>query len=77
MLSICYKEGVKIPPNSLSELIIGASQDVRQILNLLSMWSADEKVMSADSVSRDSKNSKKDIKMVCTVYTVFIVVLIY
>ena len=64
MLSVCYKEGIKIKPESLDEMIIGSNQDVRQVLNHLSVWSANNKQLNSDQMHKDSQSSKKDLKMV-------------
>ena len=32
MMSICYKEGVKMAPNALAEVIMASGQDIRQVL---------------------------------------------
>ena len=31
MMSVCFKEGVKITPNALAEIIMASGQDVRQV----------------------------------------------
>ena len=31
MMSVCFKEGVKMPPQALSEIIMASGQDVRQV----------------------------------------------
>ena len=31
MMSVCYKEGVKIQPNALAEIIMASGQDIRQV----------------------------------------------
>lgn len=31
MLSIAFKEGLKIPPPAMNEIILGANQDIRQV----------------------------------------------
>ena len=31
MMSLAFKEGLKIPPPALNEMILGANQDVRQV----------------------------------------------
>lgn len=31
MMSIAYKEGIKIPPPALNEIILASNQDVRQV----------------------------------------------
>ncbi|XP_075980785.1 germ line transcription factor 1 [Anticarsia gemmatalis] len=63
MMSICFKEGIKIPPDVLSQLITSANQDVRQTLNLLSMWAIDPSRADAESLRKDAQVSKKDIKL--------------
>jgi len=31
MMSIAFKEGLRIPPQAMDQIIIGANQDVRQV----------------------------------------------
>ena len=31
MMSIAYKEGLKIPPPAMNEIILASNQDVRQV----------------------------------------------
>lgn len=31
MMSVCFKEGIKISPQALSEIIMASGQDVRQV----------------------------------------------
>ena len=50
MMSICFKEKIKIEPNALMELIVGCNQDVRQVLHHLSMIKA-----KSQQVCRTSK----------------------
>lgn len=110
MMSVAFKEGLKIPPPAMNEIILSANQDIRQvtirILNLnilcvgwfmctflskmslfgvcnsmhlcidqfltlfvqvlhnLSMWTAGEKNLTYDQAKKDSKNAKKDFKLV-------------
>ncbi|KAJ8735068.1 hypothetical protein PYW08_014318 [Mythimna loreyi] len=63
MLTICFKEGIKIPPDVLSQLITSANQDVRQTLNLLSMWAIDPSLTDADRLRKDAQTIKKDVKL--------------
>ncbi|XP_042079308.1 replication factor C subunit 1 [Haplochromis burtoni] len=48
MMSIAFKEGIRIPPPALNEIILASNQDVRQVIHNLSMWSAKDKVMTYD-----------------------------
>lgn len=34
MMSIAFKEGLKIPPPAMNELILAANQDIRQVSSL-------------------------------------------
>lgn len=61
MMSICFKEGLDIKPDALAQLIIGTGCDIRQTLNHLSMWSAADKSISAETVQNESKKSQKDV----------------
>ncbi|XP_048219930.1 replication factor C subunit 1 isoform X2 [Perognathus longimembris pacificus] len=63
MMSIAYKEGLKIPPPAMNEVILGANQDIRQVLHNLSMWSAQSKALTYDQAKADSHRAKKDIKL--------------
>ncbi|KAM9450140.1 replication factor C subunit 1 [Clarias gariepinus] len=63
MMSIAFKEGLKIPPPALNEVILASNQDIRQVLHNLSMWSATDKVMTYDQAKADANNARKDMKM--------------
>lgn len=63
MLSIAFKEGLKIPPPAMNEIILGANQDIRQVLHNLSMWCAENKALTYDQAKADSHRAKKDIKL--------------
>ncbi|KAF5269164.1 hypothetical protein FQR65_LT02464 [Abscondita terminalis] len=54
MMSVCFKEGVKINSETLTEIINSAGMDIRQILTHLSLWTADE------NGNEDIKGPKKD-----------------
>lgn len=63
-MTICFREGIKIDGNTLEQMITTAGNDVRQVLNHLSMWAATHKNRNAD-VSDDNdteyKLNQKDI----------------
>ncbi|KAJ8336026.1 hypothetical protein SKAU_G00393690 [Synaphobranchus kaupii] len=63
MMSIAFKEGLKVPPPALNEIILASNQDIRQVLHNLCMWSVKDKVMTYDQVKADAKNARKDLKM--------------
>ncbi|XP_042886240.1 replication factor C subunit 1-like isoform X3 [Penaeus japonicus] len=63
MMSICFREGIKIKPDALDQIIIGSNQDIRQILHHLSMWSANDKNLQVDDMKREAEKAKKDFKM--------------
>ncbi|VFV29543.1 replication factor c subunit 1 [Lynx pardinus] len=63
MMSIAFKEGLKIPPPAMNEIILGANQDIRQVLHNLSMWCARSKALTYDQAKADSHRAKKDIKL--------------
>ncbi|KAI9560967.1 hypothetical protein GHT06_011923 [Daphnia sinensis] len=62
MMSICYKEGISLKPEALDEIIMGANQDVRQILHHLSMLASDKSV-SNEKAKLEASKSKKDMKL--------------
>ncbi|XP_044154267.1 replication factor C subunit 1 isoform X1 [Bufo gargarizans] len=63
MMSVAFKEGLKIPPPAMNEVILGANQDIRQVLHNLSMWCASSKALSYDDAKSSANNARKDIKM--------------
>ncbi|KAM6151735.1 LOW QUALITY PROTEIN: replication factor C subunit 1-like [Rhynchocyon petersi] len=65
MMSIAFKKGLKIPPPAMNEIILGANQDMRQVLHNLSMWCAQSKALTLtyDQANADSNRAKKDIKL--------------
>ncbi|XP_021919425.1 replication factor C subunit 1 isoform X2 [Zootermopsis nevadensis] len=63
MMSICYKEGIKIHPEALNDIITGANHDIRQVLHHLSMWSVKDKHLSTERAKEESHKAKKDIKL--------------
>ncbi|XP_051054367.1 replication factor C subunit 1 isoform X1 [Phodopus roborovskii] len=63
MLSVAFKEGLKIPPPAMNEIILGANQDIRQVLHNMSMWSAQNKALTYDQAKADSQRAKKDIRL--------------
>ncbi|XP_075356062.1 replication factor C subunit 1 isoform X1 [Mycteria americana] len=63
MMSIAFKEGLKIPPPAMQEIILAANQDIRQVLHNLNMWCAKDKSLTYDEAKMDGKRAKKDIKL--------------
>ncbi|KFQ26889.1 Replication factor C subunit 1, partial [Mesitornis unicolor] len=63
MMSIAYKEGLKIPPPAMQEIILAANQDIRQVLHNLNMWCAKVKSLTYDEAKTDASKAKKDIKL--------------
>ncbi|XP_034441483.1 replication factor C subunit 1 [Hippoglossus hippoglossus] len=63
MMSLTFKEGIKIPPPALNEIILASNQDIRQVIHNLSMWSAKDKVMTYDQCKSDAASARKDMKL--------------
>ncbi|OWF54886.1 Replication factor C subunit 1 [Mizuhopecten yessoensis] len=63
MMSIAFKEGLKIPPPALNEIILAANHDVRQVIHNISMWTAGNKSITYDQAKDDSKRARKDMKL--------------
>lgn len=70
MMSVAFKEGVRIAPPALQEIIVGANQDVRQILHNLSMWTVKEKIISYEQAKDGAHKAQKYIHMVHHLYFV-------
>ncbi|THU99376.1 purine nucleotide binding protein [Dendrothele bispora CBS 962.96] len=59
ILSIVYKEKMKIPANVVDQLISGAQSDIRQVLNMLSTWKLSNDSMSFDESKDLTKMNEK------------------
>ena len=63
MLSVCFKEKIQIKPEALSELIVGCGQDMRQVLNNLSMIRASGEGAGAAGGKMEAIQAKKEAEM--------------
>ncbi|XP_039255463.2 replication factor C subunit 1-like [Styela clava] len=63
MMSICFKEGLKIPAPALQALIKGCNQDIRQVLYNLSMLKASNKSVSYDEAKKHADDAHKDVSI--------------
>ncbi|XP_053680616.1 replication factor C subunit 1 [Anopheles nili] len=65
MMSVCFKENLKLAPGVLEEIIAGTGCDVRQTLNHLALYSAGKSTnggISVDSAKKQADSAKKDVK---------------
>ncbi|XP_052902347.1 replication factor C subunit 1 [Anopheles moucheti] len=66
MMSVCFKEQMKLSPGVLEEIIAGTGGDVRQTLNHLALYSAGKSMaasLSVDAAKKAANTAKKDIKI--------------
>ena len=64
LMSICFKESVKITTELLDQIISGSNYDIRQCLYNLSMWSSNNKSMTVTQKSqKDIESAMKDVRM--------------
>ena len=76
MMSVVYRENVKITPTALEDLIVASGHDLRQVMSLicthlephpfqvlhnLSLWSAGSKAITSEQGDR---RIKKELKLV-------------
>ncbi|EED84404.1 predicted protein, partial [Postia placenta Mad-698-R] len=59
ILSIAFKEKMKIPANVIDQLIEGAQSDIRQVLNMLSTWKLSNDTMNFDEGKALAKANEK------------------
>ena len=59
MMSMLCKEGAKVPPAFISEVIEATNGDLRQIINQLQMYASENKASMA------GYHARKDVRMVC------------
>ncbi|KAL1399739.1 hypothetical protein pipiens_007966 [Culex pipiens pipiens] len=67
MMSVCFKEGLKLAPGALEEIIAGTGGDVRQTLNHLALHSTGKTLgatsLSAAQAKQEAQTARKDVKM--------------
>ena len=63
-MTISCREGLNLPSAVMEQIIVGANQDIRQVLHNLQMWSATKKTMTFDEAKSEAKNAEKNIKIV-------------
>lgn len=64
LMSVCFKENVKITSELLDQIIVGCNYDIRQCMHNLSMWSSNNKMMTSNQKSQtDIEKAMKDIRM--------------
>ncbi|EEA22608.1 DNA replication factor C complex subunit Rfc1 [Talaromyces marneffei ATCC 18224] len=61
LMTICFREGLKIPPPVLDSLIAGTNADIRQLINMLSTVKLDQKTLDFDQGKQLSKAWEKHI----------------
>lgn len=61
LMTICFREGLKIPPQVLDSLIAGTNADIRQLINMLSTVKLDQKTLDFDQGQQLSKAWEKHI----------------
>ncbi|KAG1724915.1 replication factor RFC1 C terminal domain-containing protein [Suillus lakei] len=59
IMTIAYKEKMKIPANVIDQLITGSQSDIRQVLNMLSTWRLSGSTMDFDEAKNLTKINEK------------------
>ncbi|OKL61685.1 hypothetical protein UA08_02990 [Talaromyces atroroseus] len=61
LMTICFRENLKIPPPVLDSLISGTGADIRQVINMLSTVKLDQKTLDYDQGKELSKAWEKHV----------------
>ncbi|PKK50602.1 hypothetical protein CI102_4781 [Trichoderma harzianum] len=61
IMTICHREGLKLPPPVVDALIEGSNKDIRQIINMISTAKLDQSSMSFDQTKAMSKAWEKHV----------------
>jgi replication factor C subunit 1 len=59
IMTIAYKEKMRIPANVIDQLISGSQSDIRQVLNMLSTWRLSSSSMDFDEAKNLAKINEK------------------
>ncbi|XP_034661870.1 replication factor C subunit 1 isoform X2 [Drosophila subobscura] len=63
IMSICFKEKVKISPAKVEEIIAATNNDIRQSINHISLMSAGEQIPTQSQAKAEPKVACKDLKL--------------
>ncbi|KAG5437507.1 hypothetical protein PCANB_000935 [Pneumocystis canis] len=63
IMSIAYREGLKLEPHAIDQLTQYTHGDIRQIINILFSWKLTQNFMNIDDGSNAAKVAEKDIVM--------------
>jgi replication factor C subunit 1 len=63
LMSICFKEGVRLAPELVDQIVIGANYDIRQCIHNLSLWTANTKQLDTKKTQVDIEKAIKDTKI--------------
>ena len=61
IMTICFREKLKVPPNVINALIEGSHADIRQVINMLSTAKLDQDALDFDSGKDMSKSWEKHV----------------
>lgn len=61
IMTICFRENLKVPVNVINALIEGSRADIRQVINMLSTAKLDQKAMDFDQGKTMSKSWEKHV----------------
>ncbi|EFW98951.1 DNA replication factor c subunit [Grosmannia clavigera kw1407] len=61
VMTICHREGLKLPPTVVDALIEGTNKDIRQIINMLSTAKLDQSTMTYDQGKAMTKAWEKHV----------------
>lgn len=61
IMTICHREGLKLPPTVVDALIEGSNKDIRQIINMISTAKLDQTSMSFDQGKAMTKAWEKHV----------------
>ena len=61
IMTICFREKLKVPPNVVNALIEGSHADIRQVINMLSTAKLDQDAMDFNSGKEMSKSWEKHV----------------
>lgn len=62
MMSVCFKENIKLPKGTLDEIIAATNNDIRQTLNYLALISANRS-LPMEMQNKAAASAKKDLKL--------------
>ena len=76
-MSLAFKEGIKISPSVVEELVLSSGQDIRQVIHNLSLWRGSGSSSPDDVPKAKVIRESKLVSCCCLFVCLFLLVYVF